>query len=481
MSQDEPPGEISGENPPDDGFGLLQGPIPWARRLTPRAKVLRVAALVGLALATVGVVAGSSLIAQLFPQAGGARTSTGHSGLNRALPFPTFPTMSLRATLPPSAYTTPISLIHVAPGYSSNAFLSSAWVCWVTQPLIRTPGSASLLHVARTVDGGQSWREFTLPVTSASGCQIAASHESFSSALLVADVSDAGTGPCSTRLLLTQDDGDSWRSIPTPEEYASDCAASYSLFDHTIFASAGEDLATAPPRPVEVWQVGVSSAWTTTLAGVGMALTSVNGARPGGKLLGAARFTDTHAGVGQLMESTNGGLNWSAIGSLPDANTELFLDARTPDPNKPVSPIYAISATSQSAQSSPARALWRWNYERRQWVALPDIPRLVNVPDPLIQPDTAVVGVGPDGGLLVSAPITASMNEEPASRSFWYWEDTAQRWIRNDAASAPGAYLFGLGWSGNSATLWLIYLHLGIPPHLEIFTTRFTAELFDSR
>ena len=125
--------------------------------------------------------------------------------------------------------------------------------------------------------------------------------------------------------------------------------------------------------------------------------------------------------------------------------------------------------------------LWRWNDERRQWVALPDIPRLVNVPDPLAQPDTAVVGVGPNGGLLVSAPITASMNEEPASRSFWYWEETTQRWSRNDAASAPGAYLYGLGWSGNAATLWLIYLHLGVPPHLEMFTTRFSADSFSPK
>ena len=70
------------------------------------------------------------------------------------------------------------------------------------------------------------------------------------------------------------------------------------------------------------------------------------------------------------------------------------------------------------------------------------------------------------------------MNEEPASRSFWYWEETTQRWIRNDAASAPGAYLYGLGWSGNAATLWLIYLHLGVPPHLEMFTTRFSADSF---
>ncbi len=155
------------------------------------------------------------------------------------------------------------------------------------------------------------------------------------------------------------------------------------------------------------------------------------------------------------------------------------MDDRAPSAHAATEPIYAISnKASQTTQGIPARVLWQWNDERRQWVALPDIPRLVNVPDPLAQPDTAVVGVGPDGGLLVSAPITASMNEEPASRSFWYWEETTQRWIRNDAASAPGAYLYGLGWSGNAATLWLIYLHLGVPPHLEMFTTRFSADSF---
>jgi hypothetical protein len=430
----------------------------------------------------VGIVAGSSLIMQVFPQAGGAKTSAGPSGLNNTLPFPTFPALSLRATLPPSAYTTPISLIHVAPGYSSNAFISPAWICWVTAPLVRSPGSASFLHVARTLDGGQSWREVAPTVTNASGCQIAADHESFSSAMLIADSGDSGTGPCSTRLMLTQDDGDSWRSIPPPQEYANDCAAGYSVFGDTIFASAGADTVTSTARPVAMWHVGASSVWDTTFAGPDLAVTAVTGQRANGKLLGAAAFTDPNAGPGSLVESADGGATWSQIGALPGANAMFYMDERTPRAHAAADPIYAISAkSSQTAQSPSARALWRWNDERRQWVALPDIPRLVNIPDPLAQPDTAAVGVGPDGGLLVSAPITASMNEEPESRAFWYWEDTARRWIRNDAASAPGAYLYGLGWSGNAATLWLIYLHLGIPPHLEMFTTRFTADSFDSK
>ena len=481
MSQDEHPDEISGQEPPDEGFGLLQGSIPWARRLTPRAKVLRIAALFGLALVTVGIVAGSALIAQFFPQAGGAKTSAGFSGHDDALPFPTFPAVSMHATLPTSAYTTPISLIHVAPGYSSNAFLSSAWVCWVTEPLVRSPGSASLLHVARTLDGGQSWREVTPPVTSASGCQIAADHEAFSIVLLVADVGDSGTGPCSTQLLLTQDDGDSWSAIPPPQEYASDCAAEYSLFGDTVFASAGEDPTTQPPRPVEIWRVSASSAWATASAGSGLIVTAMSGQRLSGKLLGVAAYADPHSGPGSVVESADGGATWSQIGALPGATATLYVDERAPGAHAAADPVYAISLKSQTAQSSPVRTLWRWNDERRQWAALPDIPRLANVPDPLAQPDTTVVGVGPDGGLLVSAPITASMNEEPASRTFWYWEDTAQRWIRNEAASAPGVYLYGLGWSGNAATLWLIYLHLGVPPHLEMFTTRFTPDLFDSR
>ncbi|HEX3272361.1 MAG TPA: hypothetical protein VHR15_17080 [Ktedonobacterales bacterium] len=481
MPQDEPPDETSGQEAPDDGFGLLQGPIPWARRLTRRAKFFRIVVLVGLALVTVGIIAGSSLVAQLFPQAGGSKTLSAPSGLRNALPFPTFPAMSLRATLPPSAYTTPISQIHVAPGYSSNPFISSAWVCWVTEPLVRSPGSASVLHVARTLDGGQTWRELAPTITSASGCQIAADHENFSSALLVADSSDDGTGPCSARLLLTQNDGDSWRSIPAPQAYATDCAAGYSLFGDTIFASGDENTA-APPQLAEVWRIGASSTWTVASAGSGLIVTAVVGQRSDGRLLGAAAFSDPHAGPGSIIESADGGATWNQIGALPGANAALYIDERAPQAHAATEPIYAISNKApQTTQGIPAKVLWRWNDERRQWVALPDIPRLVNVPDPLAQPDTTVVGVGPDGGLLVSAPISASVNEEPASRSFWYWEDTAQRWIRNDAASAPGAYLYGLGWSGNAATLWLIYLHLGVPPHLEMFTTRFSADSFSPK
>jgi hypothetical protein len=481
VPQDEPPDEPSGQESLDDGFGLLQGSMPWARRLTRRAKFFRIAALVGLALITVGIVAGSSLISQLFPQAGGSKTLTAPSGLRSALPFPTFPAMSLRATLPPSAYTTPISLIHVAPGYSSNPFISSAWVCWVTEPLVRSPGTTNVLHVARTLDGGQTWRELAPTISSASGCHIAADHENFSSALLVADASDGGTGPCAARLLLTQDDGDSWRPIPTPQTYATDCSGGYSLFGDTIFASAGENT-TTPPQSVEAWRIGASSAWTIASAGPDLIVTAVIGQRSDGRLLGAAAFADPNAGSGSIVESADGGATWSQIGALPGANATLYMDERAPKAHAANEPVYAISNKApQTTQGVPARVLWRWDDERHQWVALPDIPRLVNVPDPLAQPDTAAVGVGPDGGLLVSAPITASLDDEPASRSFWYWEDTTQHWIRNDTASAPGAYLYGLGWSGNAATLWLIYLHLGVPPHLEMFTTRFSADSFNPK
>jgi hypothetical protein len=426
----------------------------------------------------VGIIAGSSLVTQLFQQAGGPKTLTAPSSLRSALPFPTFPAMSLRATLPPSAYTTPISLIHVAPGYSSNPFISSAWVCWVTEPLVRSPGTASVLHVARTLDGGQTWRELAPMISSASGCQIAADHETFSSALLVADVSDGGTAPCSALLALTQDDGDSWRPIPMPQAHTTNCAAGYSLFGDTLFASSGEN-ATVPPQPVEVWRIGASSTWVTASAGPDLIVTAVIGQRSDGGLLGAAAFAEPHAGTGSLVESAGGGVTWSQIGPLPGANATLYVDERTPRAHPATDPIYAISeASAETTQENSARVIWRWDDDRRQWGALPDIPRLVNVPDPLAQPDTTVVGVGPDGGLLVSAPITASLNDEPASRSFWYWQETTDRWIRNDAASAPGAYLYGLGWSGNTATLWLIYLHLGVPPHLEMFTTRFSVDSF---
>jgi hypothetical protein len=477
VAEDEPPDEISRQDPSDEGFRLLQGSIPWARRLTPRAKLFRIAVLFGLALVTIGVVAGSSLIVVVFPQTRGSMTGNAASNLHSALPFPTFPAMSLRATLPPSAYTTPISLIHVAPGFSSNPLISPAWVCWVTEPLMRSPGSVSLLHVARTLDGGQTWSEIVPPIATASGCQIAISHEDTTTALLIADVSDEGAGPCATSLMLTQDDGDSWRSIPPPLEYARGCVASYDLFAGTIFASAGEDI-TAQPQSVEAWRIGASSAWIVASAGPDVIVTAVIGQRLDGRLVGAAAFTDAHAGSGSIIESADGGVTWSQIAALPGANATLYMDERAPQTHTSTEPIYAISnKSSQTIQGIPARALWRWNDERRQWVALPDIPRIVSVPDPLAQPDTAVIGVGPDGGLLVSAPITSSMDDEPASRSFWYWEDAAQRWIRNDAASAPGAYLYGLGWSGNAATLWLIYLPLGVPPHLEMFTTRFSADL----
>ena len=194
--------------------------------------------------------------ATLLPQAGGSKTLNARASLRSALPI-----SHVSGDEPARHASSHRPIQHLSRSSMSrrdtlsNPFISPAWVCWVTEPLVRSPGTASVLHVARTLDGGQTWRELAPTISSASGCQIATHSRAFSSALLVADGSDGGTGPCSAQLLLTEDDGDSWRSIPTPQAYTTDCAAEYHLFGDTIFASPGADLAAAP----QWWQCGGSA------------------------------------------------------------------------------------------------------------------------------------------------------------------------------------------------------------------------------
>lgn len=490
MPQHQPPGDLSpasardsrASEAQDDDVALQPGSSSWSQPLTRKAKWQRLAVIVGVALLAASVIGGSSVVSRLFPPAGGRATANAPSSLRSGLPFPTFPTTNLRASLPTSAYTTPISNIDIAPGYSADAQVSSAWVCWVTEPLLRSPDSASVLHAARTADGGQTWGEFTPPLASARGCRIVVDHSAPARALLIADAESGMNGACATYLALTDDGGGHWSAIPPAPGYAGLCAANYVMLADTIFVSAPTDTATRQPRPVELWRINGGASWIPTGTGrPDLTLAAVAGMRASGRLVGAALGADSNAGVGRLVESGDRGATWSEIGDLPGPNAALIIDERPADLRARTDPIYAISDRSpQTARDTPARALWRWNDARHLWAALPGIPHLSNAPDPLALPESSVIGAGPDGGLLVSAASASSMSEEQPQQDFWYWNDTAQRWIVNQAVSAAGVYLYGLGWSNEAATLWLIYLHIGVPPHLELYTTRFSADAFMS-
>jgi hypothetical protein len=460
--------------PPDDGndgFALLQGSAPWARRLTRRAKLLRASVIVGVVALAVSVVAGSTVIAQVI---GDRFTAHPPSTLRVVQSFPTFPAQSLHANLPLSAYTAPIALIQLAPGSSRDAGMSPAWACWVTEPLRQTAGGLSVLHAARTLDGGASWLERAVPAVSATGCQIVADQEAPSRALLIAHTNATDGPACQSRLLLTQDDGVTWREIAPSPTVGAGCTASYALQMGAVFVTPAADSATGAPGGVAFWRIDSSGPWTSPDTGQPqLIVTAVVGARPGGRLLGLATMNGAPDSTREMMESADGGTTWRSIGSLPGPHPTLFVGER--GQRAPGGPIYAIAdGRPQTAGAAPTLALWRWDDANHVWATLPAIPHLPTAPDPLAQPETTVVGVGPDGGLLVSVPDGTSKNEEPAGRALWYWANTARRWVVSETVHPAGAYLFGLGWSGDTATLWLIYLHIGVPPHLELYTTRFT-------
>jgi hypothetical protein len=135
--------------------------------------------------------------------------------------------------------------------------------------------------------------------------------------------------------------------------------------------------------------------------------------------------------------------------------------------------IYAVSDQAiQSPGGSAKRALWRWNEGSRVWEALPGIPHLSNAPDPLAQSDFAVIGVGVDGGLLVVAPGANQTGDDQSRQNFWYWNRASQRWLVSESQVALVVRPYGIGWSANNATLWLIYAHLGVPAHVELYTTK---------
>jgi hypothetical protein len=461
--------DTADSEPPDDGFALLQGSAPWARRLTRRAKLLRIATVLGVVALAVGLVGGSSLVMRL---SGDRPAPHAASSLRSALPFPLLPTTSRRGSLPPSAYTASINAIDLAPGYSSDAHAMPGWVCWVTDPSQQSPAGASALHAARTLDGGLSWREVALPLNSATSCEMESDHDIAARALVAVTTASEATGACSTRLLLTRDNGDHWSEIPPAPQYASDCVASFRLFDDTLFAFAGAEPVAAKLRPVALWKIGVSSSWAQASADrPDMIVTALVGQRAGGQLLGAANLTDP-AGPGSLVESADRGATWQAIGALPGANAALFLDEGPPASRSGADAIYAVSSrTIQSAGDSNTRTLWRWNESSRLWDALPSIPHLPNAPAPLAQADFAIIGVGLNGGLLAVAPGANQSGDDQSRQDFWYWNTKENRWLVSESQIALVTRPYGIGWSGDNATLWLIYAHLGVPAHVELYTT----------
>jgi hypothetical protein len=474
VAQHEPSDDAPVSPEIDDEFALVQGSAPWARRLTRRAKLLRIAVVAGVVALALSVIGGSSLVMRYT---GDSPATRAPSNLRSAQPFPTLPVTSRRGSLPASAYTTSINAIDLAPGFSPDANVAPGWVCWVTDPRQPSPVGPSALHAARTRDGGLTWREIALPVTSASSCAMEVDHDTPARALVIVTTTlDGTTGACSTRLLLTRDNGSVWSEIPPAPAYATECAPSYRLVAGAIFASAGAEPATAQLRPVEFWRIDTTSSWISTSAGrPDLIVTAVAGQRSNGALRGAATFTDPTAGPGQIVESADRGATWSAIGGLPGANAALFLDEGPAESRSGAGALYAISdQATQPSGGSTKRALWRWNESRRIWQALPDIPHLSTAPNPLAQPDFAVIGVGLDGGLLVVAPGANQTGDDQSRQNFWYWNSASQRWLVSESQVALVVRPYGIGWSANNATLWLIYAHLGVPAHVELYTTTLT-------
>lgn len=478
----EPDGEgANGPDASDDFIITGRGDRPIAvQRLSRSGKARRLLIPVALVAVTAAILLGGQTVSALFPKTVPHLVSV-QSDLAS---FPAYtPPTPYKVHLPPGSSTSPISMIHLSPASGRPAEANTAYVCWVSrgQPEL---ARARSLQVAVTVDGGATWTPLTPPAQTGGSCSIQVDSLGATAALLAIFPEATAQAPCPLPALFhSANAGLSWRVIPLPPDAQPVCGVQFTLAHGVIYLSADKPLSHNVLSSSSVRSVsglllrstdfGVSWRACDTM---GVATSArVIAVRDSGVTLAEASIA---TGGGQvydaLFESHDYGDAWAEVARLPASQTTVHASAN-PDERSEGGwgPLYATVTVHPQGKPAGVAILqvWKLSSDHTRWERLPAIPSVLSPDAPAPDEDTVVVGVGSSGSLIVAAPAPDVPNQEtPSAKYLWLWDATQQQWALDSYRIDSGAYFSDLGWYHNSPTLWITYIHLGIPPHIELFT-----------
>ena len=387
---------------------------------------------------------------------------------------------------PPFAYN--LSQISIAPVAGSA---STAWACWASPFANQGTRGVWSAMAYRTADGGESWRQLTLPQTSALGCKTLADPERPASALIVLAQGLAPDGSCIAPFIyLTTDAGQSWKQVVWPlgpSEAA--CSFQMALQGGAIYAWSPQPLVrgtnpdVAPTGRLLVTR-DAGATWALADNGlddnIGLAIV---GFRPGGRIL-ATIANARGAGASDsatLMTSDDYGATWRNLGVLPGAFPQVFVsnDGSVTD-HGGWGRLYELAeALTNGSPTTPQQLYLATSYIGQGWTPLPLPPLGADIVNSAQSRQPLVVGLGPAGSLEVERGIVDAANSQlNSARLLWVWNPARSVWLLDPQVVPGNLEMEGVTWRAGDQIYWMTTLQLGVPPVLQIYTKTYPADVF---
>lgn len=471
-SEAEARGVLPWENDDEQEFVVESGAPSFTLRLTRRQKLLRggVALLVVVAAAFV-LLGGPSATASLLdsphqPVAAAARIPMAHVGQLAAI------------SLPPGSATIPT--LHIGPAAGGPG---AAYACW-TSPVVGVGGvTAGILHVTALTAGSLRWRAVSPPVTHATRCDIVADAVKPQAALLSVLTRPGDGAVCLLPdLYLTTDGGATWQKASLPDSHLHVCSVNLDLEDGRIYATSDVPLLpTQSGAPNVFGRLIVSTdrgrTWRAADGALGSAASiTLAGIRPGGRLL-VVVSSPVHPGISVLWESGDDGISWRSLGTLPGTYAQVYVSQNPADTaSGGWGRLYVrTQAPAQSDGGGGPHTYYATGYPGSGWRVVPSLPVApINRGGGSV--DALDAGVGP-GGLLYVTQVIAGLNDRAFTppRTVWIWDPRQSRWLLSPVGLPANTLAQGMSWTATTMYLWLIIVHQGIPPTVQIARLALTS------
>ena len=401
--------------------------------------------------------------------------------------IPPQPTPSITASdytleqLPPTAQHLPT--IALAPAVAAPGV---AFACWINPSPILPADQHGQVMVYRTSNFAHAWRRLDFPVIPAVDCRAVTDAAGGAGALIITMPGYTIGGSCETpNLFASRDSGATWTAIPWAEPgVTAPCDIQFALDGGAIFAWSTQPLILGPLPANATGRLIVTrdngATWAAADAGmgddVGLALV---GFRPGGRILATMPDVGGPPGAAMLMESSDYGASWRDLGDPPGAFPVVYTST---DPSATDGGgwgrLYVIARSFISGVPADASHLILATATLDSTWTRISLPPLAAVDDSGVEAALPVVlGVGPEGSLLVERGIVPTNNESQLSpeRRLWAWSAGQRRWLLDPQPSLGNPDLLGWGWSHGDQTVWVTSLQLGVPPTLLLFTKTYAA------
>lgn len=474
----------SGERDADGDFVVESGHASFDQRLTPRGKLVRTSAIVGLVLTTLFVLLGGPAAAARLLH---------HSGPLRAGP--------LVASVHPLIGVTQIDGVTLPTDTQANATLDiapvngatgGAYACWLA-PDVRGNSSGGALHAAALAGNSRVWQTLRLPRERGVRCVIIPDISTSGSVLvavwnIAAASATASTALCALpHLYQSSNGGSAWSAVSWPAGTNAACTLQFTLVERHIYASsdhallstgAANAMGATPGEGRILMTADAGRSWQVADSGLDvLSRVTLLAVRPGQHLLAQTTLAGP-TGESILWESADAGRHWQSLGNLPGALPQVYVSS---DPSETShggwGRLYLSGQTeTNGVPDGPDHTYLASAYVGSGWRPFAAPAAVTALSSDVSRSPFFQVTVGPRETLLITHVDDAGDGGNQSSPfTLWAWNPARQRWAW-DSGLLPSA-LIGerVAWSPSGIGLWCTHERLSVTHPLELFTYLFTA------